>query len=390
MSTIRFKGKLPIFLSIAFLCITAIGLSFYFKSWSNQTLTIEEPMVTKIESTNTKVNLQSIVHEAQKNVMQIETVTETGERIGSGFLYNELGDIITNAHVVKDASSIYVKTSNAEVYTAALVGIGDNTDIAVIRVPQLSNRTPAKISTSYQAEIGKNIIAVGSPLGFQNSVSLGIISGTNRTFEIDGFQYENVYQISADITNGNSGGPLIDRETGTVVAINSAGSNEGNIGFSIPLNTVMEKIEQWSKNANEQDLNYDSLAQEAQSVDADQMKEDASYIIGYFFDSLSIRDFINAYTLLGSELQAEISYPNFREQFMYMKETTVKETETNFDPDNNRAVVSSTVVHETKEPDKKLNELTINYRFRIGYENDQLKIISMEKEILETETLQAS
>src|SRR5690625_5204865 len=165
---------------------------------------------------------------------------------GSGFLYNDKGDIITNAHVIEDANVIYVRTSNAHIYSAAVIGIGEDTDIAVIRVPELADQSFLSTEKDSSGEIGDEIIALGSPHGFQNTVTLGIISGSERNFSVDGYDYNNVYQISAQITHGNSGGPLIHRNTGNVIGINSVGTNDGTIGFSIPILEVIDQIEQWS------------------------------------------------------------------------------------------------------------------------------------------------
>src|SRR5699024_8246507 len=90
------------------------------------------------------------------------------------------------------------------------------------------------------------IIAVGSPLGFHNTVTTGIISGVDRSFEINGYSYDNVYQISANITHGNSGGPLINAETGKVIGINSAGIEDSEIGFSIPIPAIIDNNTEWS------------------------------------------------------------------------------------------------------------------------------------------------
>src|SRR5690606_22930593 len=126
-----------------------------------------------------------------------------------------------------DADTIYVRTANARVYPAAVIGMGDNTDIAVLRVPQLAGETGLSIDTDRLAEIGDEVIALGSPHGFQNTVTLGIISGTERHFTVDGFDYNNAYQISTLITHGNSGRPLEDRTTGKVIGINSVGTEDG-------------------------------------------------------------------------------------------------------------------------------------------------------------------
>src|SRR5690625_6539757 len=160
---------------------------------------------------------------------------------GSGFLYNDKGDIITNAHVIEDANVIYVRTSNAHIYSAAVIGIGENTDIAVIRVPELAEQSFLSIEDEMSGEIGDEIIALGSPHGFQNTVTLGIISGSERNFSVDGYDYSNVYQISAQITHGNSGGPLIDRNTGNVIDRKSTRLNSSHVAISYAVFCLKKK-----------------------------------------------------------------------------------------------------------------------------------------------------
>lgn len=110
---------------------------------------------------------------------------------------------------------------NHEEYKGTVIGIGDETDVAVVRVPDLKKVKPLIIAKS-KAETGDEILALGSPLGLENTVTTGIISGLGRSFEIAPYIYSNLYQISAPITHGNSGGPLISAETGEVIGINSA------------------------------------------------------------------------------------------------------------------------------------------------------------------------
>src|SRR5699024_206465 len=147
-----------------------------------------------------------------------------------------------------------------------------------------------------------------SPHGFQNTVTLGIISGSERNFSVDGFNYNNVYQISAQITHGNSGGPLINRSSGNVIGINSVGTKDGTIGFSIPIQEVIEQIEIWSNEVSDSELKYASTTEILNHYDPEQLTENAEYLIDYFFEAIKIRDYINAYTLLGSTIQSELSY----------------------------------------------------------------------------------
>lgn len=337
--------------------------------------TFDSPIVTDpvvvFESTNNRTQtLQQIIHEAQKNVVKISVETPVSNRVGSGFLYNNQGDIITNAHVIEGASVVEVTLSTTETYPAAIVGMSKDKDIAVIRVPQLINQRPMAIDTTQSVDIGTDILALGSPLGYQNSVSVGIISGTNRSFEIDGYSYDEVYQISSNITHGNSGGPLIDQTTGKVIGINSAGISDTDIGFSIPIKDVMDDIADWSANTTNDELTFPAtIHNQASSIE--NYKEDSYYLVQYFIDSLAIHDYINAYALLGSAYQRDRDYTAFREHYIALKSIDlIEQQQANVEDDQWVFDVLVEAHRKDQEPE------TASYRFEIGLENDQLKIIA--------------
>lgn len=369
------KHTWPIIASAFVVAIGAVLLFVINNFWSSQNVSVNNPVINKVESSSRSLDLKSIIHEAEKNVVQIEAQNEYSTITGSGFLYNEKGDIITNAHVVKDADVIYVRTADAKVYPAAVVGMGEETDIAVLRVPQLEGRNSLTIEEDLKAEIGDEVIALGSPHGFQNTVTLGIISGSERDFSIDGFNYENVYQISAQITHGNSGGPLINRETGNVIGINSVGTKDGTIGFSIPITEVIEKVTQWSNEAQNSQLEFANTADIGNNTNPKKLKENAEYLINYFFESIDIRDYVGAYTLLGSNMQSESSYSSFREGYIHIVDLQYSELTSKVIKDN-QVEVSLNVTVETKLQNKEeTTKKTFKYMFTVGHENDQLKII---------------
>jgi len=192
-------------------------------------------------STDMSKEIKEIIQDVQEKVLTIET----REGFGSGFLYNDKGDILTNAHVVLGFDEVTVITTTNNEYRGEVIGISDTTDVAVVRVSDLKGVEPVKISKD-KAEIGDEVLALGSPLGYQNTVTTGIISGIDRDLDVDQFRYENVYQISAPIAPGNSGGPLVNSQTGEVIGINSAGYNQGSIGFSIPIINILPTVEKWS------------------------------------------------------------------------------------------------------------------------------------------------
>jgi S1-C subfamily serine protease len=164
------------------------------------------------------------------------------EASGSGFVVSEDGYIVTNDHVVADASNITVVFSDGSEYAATLKGADPLNDVAVIKITPKQKLKPVEIGNSDSIEEGEFAVAIGSPFRLQNTVTLGIVSALNRTLESEGgFVIEKVIQTDAAVNPGNSGGPLIDLD-GKVIGINTAiisqsGGSEG-IGFAIPINTV--------------------------------------------------------------------------------------------------------------------------------------------------------
>ncbi|MBB6454832.1 hypothetical protein HNQ94_003321 [Salirhabdus euzebyi] len=382
------KRKLlwPIILSIIISFLSIAIIFHYYQKWEAESIKIDNKMAVLVKEEENKEDkdLKTIIHESQKFVVQIEAEGESGQNIGSGFIYNDKGDIITNAHVVENADSIFVKTSDAKTYPAALIGIGKDKDIAVVRVPQLINRNALPVNTEYEAEIGDDIIAVGSPLGFQNTVTIGIISGKNRTFSVsEGYEYEDAYQISAPITNGNSGGPLIHRQTGNIIAINSAGTKEGTIGFSIPVSKVMDLVQMWSDQADNEELDFDGNIARIDSTNPTELKQDASYIVNYFYESLEMRDYFNAYALLGSQWQADKTYQEFREDYIHIIDIKIRNVEAKI-IENNRIRITLNSDHIVRKEENATLTEHFQVEFIVGYENDQLKIIEGERNLMST------
>ncbi|WP_249869942.1 S1C family serine protease [Oceanobacillus saliphilus] len=371
----RIRRYPPIIISILILIIGFIVVLNIYDNWKSEEITINNPIVHEVTMENTSLDLKSIIHDAEKSVIQIEGQNDFSNITGSGFLYNDKGDIITNAHVIQNADAINVRTSNAEIYPAAVIGISEEVDIAVIRVPQLAGLSSLPIAEESIAEIGDEVIALGSPHGFQNTVTLGIISGTDRNFSIDGFNYSNVYQISAQISQGNSGGPLIKRDTGEIIGINSVGTQDGTIGFSIPIVEVFDQITRWSNEAQNEQLDFPSVTDLISFSDPDQAIEAAEYLTSYFLESISVRDYVGAYTLLGSSLQLELTYKEFRNKYINIINLEFAELDSSV-IENNRLKTTTEVTVERNVP----NELetmkeTLSFQFTIGYENDQLKIL---------------
>lgn len=371
------KKYLPIILSLLLLTIGIVLCVLMYNSWNDEELSVNNPTINKVNVNEETLDLKSIIHEAEKNVIQIEAQNDESTLTGSGFLFNEKGDIITNAHVIRDADTIYVRTANAQIYPAAVVGIGESLDVAVIRVPQLAGKNYLEVEKDLNAEIGDEIIALGSPHGFQNTVTLGIISGAERNFSVDGFDYSNVYQISAQITHGNSGGPLIHRNTGKVVGINSVGTEDGTIGFSIPTNEVIGDIEKWSNEAQNENLEFTSTTDIIDTNTPEQFMEDAEYLIDYFLESIDIRDYVNAYTLLGSNMQSQTSYQDFREEYIHIVKLEYSDLTSNVTETNTVKTTVEVEIESKLENKEKTEKKKHTFEFITDYENDQLKIVEI-------------
>jgi serine protease Do len=174
-----------------------------------------------------------------------------GSALGSGVVVDRAGYILTNNHVVDKADRIQVKfTDDTTLYEAKVVGVDAATDLAVIRVEGKSNLTPAHIGNSDAVQVGDWAMAIGSPFGFQETVTLGIISAKERDVD-PSQQFQHFLQTDAAINPGNSGGPLLNIN-GEVIGINTAiasrsGGYQG-IGFALPMNQAVKVYNEIIKN----------------------------------------------------------------------------------------------------------------------------------------------
>jgi S1-C subfamily serine protease len=167
------------------------------------------------------------------------------ERIGngSGLVYDKQGHILTNYHVVAKADSIKVTFSSGQTVAAKVVGKDPLTDLAVLKLDSTQglNLQPAPLGNSSQLRPGEWVLAVGSPLGFDHTVTLGIISALSRQVPDINANLDFI-QTDAAINPGNSGGPLVNLQ-GQVIGINTAIAGHGqNIGFAIPVQTLREVV----------------------------------------------------------------------------------------------------------------------------------------------------
>ncbi len=165
--------------------------------------------------------------------------------VGTGFVYDTKGFLLTNHHVIEDAHEIIVKFADGKELAARVVGADKPTDIAVIKVDQ--DGLPALVlGDSAALEVGDWVVAIGNPFGLEHTVSAGILSAKGRTRDdvqgLDPAGYFNFLQTDASINPGNSGGPLLNL-AGQVVGINAAvRANANNIGFAIPMEMVVQLL----------------------------------------------------------------------------------------------------------------------------------------------------
>jgi S1-C subfamily serine protease len=180
------------------------------------------------------------------NIQRGESEDVTGG-IGSGFVFDKKGHIITNAHVIKDANKVVVTFLDGRSYNADIIGTDTYTDIAVIKVnTDLSFLHPLSIGDSSNLKVGEQIAAIGNPFGLSGSMTAGIVSQLGRLLPTESnYQIPDVIQTDAAINPGNSGGPLLNMR-GEIVGINTAiqsGTGEfAGIGFSIPSQTVAKIV----------------------------------------------------------------------------------------------------------------------------------------------------
>jgi putative serine protease PepD len=174
------------------------------------------------------------------------------QALGSGFVIDKAGHIVTNYHVVEGASEIEIGFSNHDTRKATIVGTDPSTDLAVLKVDASARAlTPLPIADSDGVEVGDQVVAIGNPFGLERTATLGIVSALQRAVTApNGYTIDHVIQTDAPINRGNSGGPLIDLH-GRVIGVNSqietggegATGNVG-IGFAVPSNTVRTVVAQ--------------------------------------------------------------------------------------------------------------------------------------------------
>jgi putative serine protease PepD len=193
--------------------------------------------------------------EARSDPDPFDPFTQPGRSLGSGFVVDKAGHIVTNFHVVQGMSSVKVSFSNAESVQAEIVGVDPSTDLAVLKVDSPSRAlTRLPLGDSRDVRVGDPVVAIGNPFGYERSVTAGIVSAIGRTLMAPNrLAIDNAVQTDAQINRGNSGGPLLNAR-GQVIGVNTriaTGSEveEGNvgIGFAVPVDTVKNVYSQLIK-----------------------------------------------------------------------------------------------------------------------------------------------
>jgi serine protease Do len=224
--------------------------------------------------TNKTQTLSELFKHVEKSVVQIssedETTTELlGARLGSGFVYDTNGHIITNNHVTAGGKDLHITFSDGTIYTGKIVGSDPHSDLAILLLDDVPKEKlfPLKLGNSSNLIVGQTVAAVGNPFGLSGSLTEGIVSGLGRLLpstpenifgtdnRVASFSIPDIIQTDAAINPGNSGGPLLNLN-GEVIGINSAiFSNTGvyaGVGFAIPSNTLKKVIPELLKNGSYQ------------------------------------------------------------------------------------------------------------------------------------------
>ncbi len=207
-----------------------------------------------VKASDTELTLPDLFQKVEESIVQITDSSETDvfeSRLGSGFVYDDNGHIITNYHVVSGGGNrLDVTFPDGTVYRASLIGSDPAADIAILYVEGVPKEKllPLSLADSSKVRVGERVAAIGNPFGLSGSLSTGIVSGVGRQIpaqEEEGFTIPDIIQTDAPINPGNSGGPLLNMR-GEVIGINSAiysttGQFAG-VGFAIPSNTISQVV----------------------------------------------------------------------------------------------------------------------------------------------------
>jgi S1-C subfamily serine protease len=245
--------------AVAALAIVAgTGAATYAAVACSERTVVQEVVSAAPAASTTSLSVGDIYEQAHAGVVEITVTTQASQgtfgsgsqqATGSGFVYDEEGHIVTNQHVVEGADTVSVRFSNGEIYEATVVGTDPSTDLAVLDVDApASLLVPLELGDSSELSVGDGVVAIGSPFGLEDTVTVGIVSALGRQMEApNGFTINDSIQTDAAINHGNSGGPLLNMQ-GQVVGVSAqiaseSGGNDG-VGFAISSDTVESILSQ--------------------------------------------------------------------------------------------------------------------------------------------------
>ena len=210
-----------------------------------------------VEASSPGFDATRVYEQASPGVVTIRSVFDAGAAEGSGFVLDEKGEIVTNAHVVTDestgdrepAKNVYIEFPDRNVVPAEIVGFDPFVDVALLKIaPQGLPLHPLELGNDGELHVGQPVAAIGSPFGEQQSLSVGVVSATDRSVKsLTRFEISGAIQTDASINPGNSGGPLLDAGA-RVMGINqqietNSGANDG-VGFAVPVSAIKRSIAQ--------------------------------------------------------------------------------------------------------------------------------------------------
>ncbi len=270
----RRRAALAALLASAALALGACGGDDSGSDGSTGASSSDNPQTTvAIQARADAFDPQAIYQQAAPGVVTVRSILSGGGTSllngggsaaqGSGFVISDAGEIATNAHVVTDGSAgggpireakeVYVQFADRNQVPADIVGFDPHADVALLKVdPDGLDLRPLQLATDEEVKVGQPVAAIGSPFGEDRSLSVGVVSATNRSIQsLTQFQIDGAIQTDASINPGNSGGPLLDAE-GNVIGIDqqintTSGGNEG-VGFAVPVALVARSIDQLREN----------------------------------------------------------------------------------------------------------------------------------------------
>jgi len=261
MSALRsLRPYAALFATAVFGGVVAVGAVALLGGLEGETTVVTETVASPSPSTNAvkgAMSVNEIYERAASGVVQITSTSGSAgspapqQALGSGFVLDKAGHIVTNYHVVQDADEIRVSFSNRDTVEAQLVGTDPSTDLAVLQVDESASAlTPLPLGDSDKVQVGDPVVAIGNPFGLDRTATAGIVSALQRLITAPNrFTIDHVIQTDAPINHGSSGGPLLNAR-GQVIGVNTqietGGVASGNvgIGFSVPSNTVKDVIAQ--------------------------------------------------------------------------------------------------------------------------------------------------